>query len=282
MSFRRNGFTLSEVLITLGIIGIIATLTIPNLVAGYQKVQYVAALKKAYSTWNQALVQMAADGGCVGDLSCFFDSNDINVMGNKISKYFKPVKVCKSTYADNSGCYHYMDEGDFTGYMQCSQDAQDAAKAASDYGCFPGSVSQKYTGVGSVANEDGSLYRFVQADGTAIQINNVVEDCPISYAENWMSQTYLKKICGTITIDTNGMKGPNAMGRDVFSFSISNGKGPLLYPMDGGLDDSVGGKTWMYWKTATNEIRMCGYNTTTTWGSGCAARIIDEGWQMNY
>ncbi len=35
-----KGFTLAEVLITLGIIGVVAMLTIPNLVANYQSDTY--------------------------------------------------------------------------------------------------------------------------------------------------------------------------------------------------------------------------------------------------
>ena len=42
------GFTLAEVLITLGIIGVVAAMTIPNLIAKYQKEQTVVKLKKHY------------------------------------------------------------------------------------------------------------------------------------------------------------------------------------------------------------------------------------------
>ena len=48
------GFTLAEVLITLGIIGIVATLTIPSLINNYQKKQTVTKLQKAISVLNQA------------------------------------------------------------------------------------------------------------------------------------------------------------------------------------------------------------------------------------
>lgn len=48
------GFTLAEVLITLGIIGVVSAMTIPNLIAKYQKEQTVVKLKKAISILNQA------------------------------------------------------------------------------------------------------------------------------------------------------------------------------------------------------------------------------------
>lgn len=57
------GFTLSEVLITLGIIGVVAALTIPTLVANYRKKVVVSKVKKAYSTLQQAVKLSEADNG---------------------------------------------------------------------------------------------------------------------------------------------------------------------------------------------------------------------------
>lgn len=42
----KKAFTLAEVLITLGIVGVVAAITIPTLIAGYQKKEAVNALKK--------------------------------------------------------------------------------------------------------------------------------------------------------------------------------------------------------------------------------------------
>lgn len=50
-----NGFTLAEVLITLGIIGVVSALTIPTLVSNYRKQVIETRLAKFYSTINQAL-----------------------------------------------------------------------------------------------------------------------------------------------------------------------------------------------------------------------------------
>ena len=57
------GFTLAEVLITLGIIGIVAALTIPSLVANYRKKVVVSKVKKAYSALQQAVKLSEADNG---------------------------------------------------------------------------------------------------------------------------------------------------------------------------------------------------------------------------
>ena len=46
---QKLGFTLAEVLITLGIIGIVAAMTIPVLITNYQKKTTATRVKKAYS-----------------------------------------------------------------------------------------------------------------------------------------------------------------------------------------------------------------------------------------
>ena len=55
MTFMKQpAFTLAETLITLGIIGIVAAMTIPTLITNYQKKQTVTKLQKAISVLNQA------------------------------------------------------------------------------------------------------------------------------------------------------------------------------------------------------------------------------------
>jgi len=51
----KNAFTLAELLITLGIIGVVAAITIPNMITNYQKKATVNRLKHAYSTLYQAI-----------------------------------------------------------------------------------------------------------------------------------------------------------------------------------------------------------------------------------
>ena len=60
---RRAAFTLAEVLITIGIIGVVAAMTIPALIANYQKKQTVTQLKKAYTVLSQAVQRSILDNG---------------------------------------------------------------------------------------------------------------------------------------------------------------------------------------------------------------------------
>lgn len=57
------GFTLAEVLITLGIIGIVAEITIPTLMQNVQDQQFKAAWKKGYSVIAQATENIKMDNG---------------------------------------------------------------------------------------------------------------------------------------------------------------------------------------------------------------------------
>ena len=53
---KRFGFTLAEVLITLGIIGVVAAMTMPTLMNATNGAQYKTAYKKALSVISQAIV----------------------------------------------------------------------------------------------------------------------------------------------------------------------------------------------------------------------------------
>ena len=59
----KKAFTMAEVLITLGIIGVVAAMTLPTLTRNYQHKILEAQLKKAYSTISQALTRMYLDQG---------------------------------------------------------------------------------------------------------------------------------------------------------------------------------------------------------------------------
>ena len=52
---NKKGFTLAEVLITLGIIGIIAAITMPTLINNSTELQFRSAFKKGLSSLNQAV-----------------------------------------------------------------------------------------------------------------------------------------------------------------------------------------------------------------------------------
>lgn len=91
----RLGFTLAEVLITLGIIGIVAALTIPNLITNYQKHVTVTKLQKAISILNQAYKMSFDDVGEPSSSESFAMGGDAYF--NKYwAPYIKTAIICKT------------------------------------------------------------------------------------------------------------------------------------------------------------------------------------------
>ena len=90
LAAKKAAFTLAEVLITLGIIGVVAALTLPTLIQNHQKQVYVTQLKKAYSTLTNAYNELAAEDEVA-------DWNQISCSDwYCLSDFLKHVKTIKS------------------------------------------------------------------------------------------------------------------------------------------------------------------------------------------
>ena len=95
-NIRRVAFTLAEVLITLGIIGIVASLTMPTLIGNYKKQETISRLKKAYSIINQALKLSEAQNG---EYSQWEDGQALGAdvyLQKYWLPYFNVLKICYS------------------------------------------------------------------------------------------------------------------------------------------------------------------------------------------
>jgi len=88
----NKGFTLAEVLITLGVIGVVAAMTIPVLVSSYQKKQTVASLKVAYSQLNQAIRMAESEKGFMSEWN-FASGEAYKSFENYILPYMKNIKA---------------------------------------------------------------------------------------------------------------------------------------------------------------------------------------------
>lgn len=89
---KNCGFTLAEVLITLGIIGVVAALTIPTLMTAHKKHVTAAKLKRAVSSINQAIKLSESENGEVENWDRTLPQNEF------MDKYFRPymkiTQVC--------------------------------------------------------------------------------------------------------------------------------------------------------------------------------------------
>jgi len=244
---KKKAFTLAEVIVTIGIIGIIATLTLHTLLDN-QKIVYSTQLQKAYKEFNQALANITADKGYSNDIkgSGIMDvGTDHQTLGDDIVKYFKINKNCGSIV--NSGC-------------------------------FSSSVAPNYDGSGVRTSLDNGYYKFITLDNIAYRISNNMDNCFNDWSSGATGQ--MKQVCGELFIDVNGpIKGPNNLGRDIFRFWITNGKGAQIYPYGGVDDKGYGSNRW--WKNIINGAIISCYPNNTK-GERCGGRLIEESWQMNY
>ncbi|MBR1753498.1 type II secretion system protein, partial [bacterium] len=184
-----RGFTLAEVLITLGIIGVVAALTIPTLMQKTDERETVSKLKKFYSEISQAYSLAKTEHGTpdnwyngveynVGDIDAS------NIMGDIITDKLKVQKACHG---------------------------------AANTGCFP-NVSYKRIDGGSSGNYETNndfVSKYLLADGTSLFFYTYGSTPQNS--GNGMAE----KLYGAMGVDINGEKGPNTAGIDNFSFIIS-------------------------------------------------------------
>ena len=93
-TLKSHAFTLSEVLITLGIIGVVSTLTLPNLTSKYQENKIKTQTKHAYAVISNAYDMMVRD---YGDPSSWGIANtwtgQLDEDGNVIVDYSGPELV---------------------------------------------------------------------------------------------------------------------------------------------------------------------------------------------
>ena len=91
----KKGFTLAEVLVTLGIIGVVSAMTVPTLMQNYQRKSYVTQLHKVYNEFQQALVQYQTDKNALNLTEAGLNSQaNLNTF---VSTYFRVVQTCSNS-----------------------------------------------------------------------------------------------------------------------------------------------------------------------------------------
>lgn len=238
----KKAFTLAEVLITLGVIGAVAALTLPNLIADYKKQVTVTQLKKAKSVFEQGIKKRMADIDCT-DLNCggiteFLDPNRFEVEARKT----------------------------FEIMSACSQSAE----------CMPKDKNGqilKYKTLGGVDNVQINKFGiFITKDGAMYGLQD-----PFCANVNKQGTAGYDYNCAFVMIDVNGPKLPNQWGKDAFYFIL--GENGILFPAYGEqwslADNGTTNGTWR------NHDYCTGLSSASS-GLGCAARIMESGWKIDY
>lgn len=182
---RHLGFTLAEVLITLGIIGVVAAMTIPTLLTNIRNKELQAQLKKTYSEWNQVSMQFMDDNDTsIPD----FVANEYIEKGNakdftaELPKYIKGVTKYSDwnwTIKDNDGNSNSVNAQPYKTYT-LKGSAKTLPCDSSVYGGLNFDIG-------------GKFFSF---------------DDPPKYGYNG------PRLC----VDLNGKDKPNTFGIDIFSF----------------------------------------------------------------
>ena len=183
---KKFGFTLAEVLITLGIIGVVAAMTIPTLIANTNSAKFRSQFKKSISTLNQA--------GLMGQAQYDFDyAGAVNVCGEKPAEE-KPT-------SDLSFCA--LLNGTLTGQSFVS----DLTKLTHSGGNYEIKSTLNIT-----TEKLGSYYAYQMADGSLVAFPKTAAGCTLEIGtvlngEQVGEGKPLAKCVGFI--DVNGTTLPN-------------------------------------------------------------------------
>ena len=192
-------FTMAEVLITLGIIGIVAAMTLPSLIQNHQKKVLTTQLKRTYSVLAQAIERSKADYGDSSGwgMEQYYNSESSTANAKEIVKIFASKYLVP--YLSKVEVHEWVTLEDI-GY-----------KSITDNGTTDGE-SSKTQGLVLVLN-DGSVLRISMAG-----YNYGTEDAP----DNKLTNVY-------ILADVNGKRGPNQTGKDIFAFYFQTQNGNFRF-----------------------------------------------------
>ncbi len=190
---EKLGFTLAEVLITLGIIGVVAAITIPGLINNYKAKQLRTQFLKSYSVISQALKLMQSD-----DISSDPRDYTADNYHKALARYLNAPTLCNGYIDQNNGVKNSAPAGCYV-YKINTKDEDYTGKEYT-YLRGNGKVPDGLFNNGQIMLPDGTLIFF--------------DDGPIR--EGWKGVM--------IMVDINGStKGPNKLGYDFFAFEILDG-----------------------------------------------------------
>jgi prepilin-type N-terminal cleavage/methylation domain-containing protein len=179
---KKSAFTLAEVLITIGIIGIVAAITIPSLITNYHVKEMDAQTRKAFAKLSEGYKLLVADydgnpPACYGS-NVKTQTSECDVLWDALPKYIKMAKSCKgNAYAD---------------------------------GCLP-----SYNGVDTISRYTGNKTVIWGCSNWLLSnLKNKVN------AYVLMDGTIMFYLPGSprVAFDVNGFKGPNKWGHDIHTF----------------------------------------------------------------
>lgn len=230
---KSGAFTLAEVLITLGVIGVVSAITLPLLVSSYQKFVLKNQFKKSYSIISNALRNIEADLGYTPQ--CYYwDKSPYGP--NHCVEYNEKGECAKYEMSDGSPLPPDLN-GAFQECPTCRTELKNNLKVikvckgnAKKEKCIP---DYKGTDVVKKAEND-SLTDYeinVALSGCGAWKQDSIDKKNWVYvlADGQILMTYGSDLPFSIfMIDVNGKKGPNKWGHDMFGVQVVANKGTPL------------------------------------------------------
>jgi type II secretory pathway pseudopilin PulG len=258
-SFRVfPAFTLAEVLIVLGVIGIVAQMTIPTLQKNIENQILTSQIKQVYTTFNQGMKLLIQNQGCE-DLSCVGWVNYTDLSGTRQAapadwkverdRQLREVFRIDEIYSNNS-----------------QNPYKNKARVLDG-----GTIGWSYFETDRADRPDE--YLFPLQNGSIVWMSG--NDCYQAAA----GTPYMHKgTCNWGLFDVNGNKKPNMFGRDIHSFILAM-DGTLLPDYGQDLAKYNAGDAWAsygdYWKNNSSCV-------TGSFGDGCLARLMENSWVFDY
>lgn len=245
----HKAFTLAEVLVTLGIIGVVAALTLPILTNKHQNSVALAGIKVAYAKINDGFLFMRSDENLddLRSLSVFRNMTpetfqDESVQANldeQMKKYFNIVK----SYKAGETC------SECPVYVKMNGELADG-----------GQYDYAWRGFSS----DGMIY-FMHLSGPQEAANKGKIQSIVTY----------------FFVDINGTKLPNKWGKDMFQYALAqNG---MLYSAWGKELSEAMPESQTYWgENSSGCGSPANKDVSSSSGYACTARIIEKSWKIDY
>ena len=184
---KKLAFTLAEVLITLGIIGVVAAMTIPMLYKNFRAIIYNAKCKKFQSVMSNAIRRSVDENG---DISGW----NAEVVGSWVSSQKNTAAIAQKIVP----------------YLKVSEDCgfKPNCMLVVDYKNPNGSKWNTYTNY-----RDKLFYKVILMDGSHVIMTAQGDNC------NMRDGGY-ENTCGYMILDLNGSAPPNQFNKDAFVFEI--------------------------------------------------------------
>lgn len=229
-------------MITLGIIGIVAAMTLPAVVSNYRKKQYVSQLKVAYSL----LYDMSRSIMFESDTTSWADTLFITELKEKLGNI------------GNSNWTSKVKDKEYKAVLE--KYLSKTLKIVDVNNCNGDECKYSYLNFPSQNGDNTGLYLFKLANGIIMEFRFFTE-------ENNSNMGY-------VNVDVNGFRGPNQWGRDIFQFYFWD-DGSIIPCGSNIMATKINSKQY-YWKEDNSYAWSNCSVSKSSYGQGCTGRVLEE------